>query len=370
MLALLFLFSRQATSAALTAPLAPEGAAQTLSGVLMQSGGWVSIVAIIIAVLAVLITLSAVLVWEMRRLIDDKALIKQVLDGDTILTEVFPFVTRKTQTELLSEPEQSALQTAIGHLLPAGWASQQTEGALEALYQFVDDKEQAAPDLALDLGPLFSALKGKEGRKAIRSLVEGIPNCPGMRAMPQPGLFGLPSCLPVGMSRRQVANQIQKGLNKELSKRLRPIGKTSVFGVAELEKLIPNTSQEEEPPSLQSRFQDFRKSIVQTRRMSWILWLVALIALALTLYFAGAVGTGIALWLGWPLAITGLAVLGVSFLILMRIRNQFAGPGQPKALGEWLEVPLGLWERRVRIWSGGFVLVGVVLLLIGYFVPA
>ena len=314
--------------------------------------------------------LSAVLVWEIRRIIDDKVLIKQVLDGDNLLMNVFPFVSRKTQSDLLSSPEQNALQIAIGHLLPPGWASQQSESAIDGMYDFIDNKEQETPNLALDLAPLFAALKGKQGRKAIRSMVDGLPNCPGMRAMPQPGLFGLPSCLPAGMSRRQVANQIQKGLNRELSKRLRGMGNTQVFGVEELEKILPKNPEEEEPASLTKRFQDFRKSIIQTRRMSWILWGVALLLLALMLYMAGTSSTGIALWLGWPFAIGGIAVFGISYLILMRIRKQFQGAGQPVALQTWLEMPLGLWERRVRIWSGGLLAVGVVLLLIGYLMPA
>ena len=351
-------------------PLATANA-QTESYTLLSlmQGSATTIGAIVLAVLAVLVLLISVLVWEIRRIVEDRDFVKHILNGDTLLRDVFPFVARKTPTELLSKSEQDSFKTAIGYLLPEEWASQQSNQALDAIYDFLNDKKQESPNLALDLNPLFTALRGKEGRKAIRSMVDGLPNCSGRRAMPQPGLFGLPSCIPPGINRRQVTNQIQKGLMRELNKRLKGMGNVSVFGVSELDKILPQTS-DDGPKGLAERFQEFRKSIVQTRRVSWILWAVAILTLLLILYLVRSSVTQMALWLGWPIAISALLIFGVSYLILMRIRNQFQGAGGMTPVASWMEIPLGLWERRVRIWSGGLLATGIVLLLAGYFIPA
>ncbi len=324
---------------------------------------------IVLVVLAVIVLMISVLVWEIRRIVDDREFIKHILNGDTLLRDVFPSVARKTPTEMLSKPEQDSFKTAISYLLPENWASEQTNQALDAIYDFLNDKKQESPNLALDLNPLFTALKGKEGRKAIRSMVDGLPNCPGRRAMPQPGLFGLPSCVPPGVNRRQITNQVQKGLIRELNKRLKGMGNISEFGIEQLDKILPQ-NPEEESKGLGERFQEFRKSMVQTQRVSWVLWSVALLTLLLIGYMASTSITQIAVWLGWPLAISALVIFAVSYLILMRIRSQYQGSGSVTPVASWLEVPLGLWERRVRIWSGGLLAAGVILLLVGYFVPA
>jgi len=335
----------------------------------LMQGSAAGIGTIVLAVLAVLVLLISVLVWEIRRIVDDRDFVKHILNGDTLLRDVFPFVARKTPTEMLSKPEQESFKTAIGYLLPEEWASQQSDQALDAIYDFLNDKKQESPNLALDLNPLFTALRGKEGRKAIRSMVDGLPNCSGRRAMPQPGLFGLPSCVPPGVNRRQITNQIQKGLTRELKKRLKGMGNVSEFGIEQLDQILPQ-NPEEESKNLSERFQEFRKSIIQTRRVSWILWAVAILTLLLIVYMVRTSVTQIALWLGWPIAISALLIFGVSYLILMRIRSQYQGPGAVTPVAAWLEVPLGLWERRVRIWSGGLLAAGILLLLAGYLIPA
>lgn len=368
LLSILLLLSGQAVYAQPITQPDSEAGAYALWSLMQGSAAGIGI--IVLVILAVLVLLISVLVWEIRRIVDDREFIKHILNGDTLLRDVFPFVARKTPTEMLSKPEQESFKTAIDYLLPESWAGQQTDQALDAIYDFLNDKKQESPNLALDLNPLFTALKGKDGRKAIRSMVDGLPNCPGRRVMPQPGLFGLPSCVPQGVNRRQITNQVQKGLIRELNKRLKGMGNISEFGIEQLDQILPQNPEEEESKGLAERFQEFRKSIIQTRRVSWILWAVAILTLLLIVYMASASITQIAWWVGWPIAISALLIFAVSYLMLMRIRNQYKGPGAVTPVASWLEVPLGLWERRVRIWSGGLLAAGIVLLLVGYFIPA
>ena len=367
LLSLLLLVGGQAAYAQPMTPSDSEASAYTIWSLMQSTAGGIGL--IVLVILAVLVLMISVLVWEIRRIVDDREFVKHILNGDTLLRDVFPFVARKTPTEMLSKPEQDSFKVAIGYLLPENWASEQTNQALDAIYDFLNDKKQESPNLALDLNPLFTALKGRDGRKAIRSMVDGLPNCPGRRVMPQPGLFGLPSCVPPGMNRRQITNQVQKGLIRELNKRLKGMGNISEFGIEQLDKILPQ-NPEEESKSLSERFQEFRKSIIQTQRVSWILWAVALLTLLLIVYMASASAPLIAWWVGWPIAISALVIFIVSYLILMRIRNQYQGSGAVTPVASWLEIPLGLWERRVRIWSGGLLAAGIVLLLVGYFIPA
>jgi hypothetical protein len=327
-----------------------------------QSGG---IGAIIMSIVTILLLLVAVLLFELMRLIYDKPLIKRVLDGQVLLTQIFPFFARKTESSTLSEPEQVALKGAMTELVPAEWATQQTENALEAVYSFVENKEQDYPALAIELGPLLSALKGKPGRRAIRELVNGLPNCPGRRFTPKPGFLGLPECIPPQMKRSQLTGQIQKSISKQLKNSLRHFGKNPVIGVEELQQMLPQPAGDQ-ARDIPKSFQELRTSLVRMLYLSWGLWLIALITLGLTVYLANPFSNAvIATWLGWPLLIAGIIVLTISLVMQWRQKRQINDSVRAAAIAEWLSEPLGLWHWRIRIWSGGLATVGIVSVVVG-----
>lgn len=342
----------------------PSNTSNTFWGSLQaqQSGG---IGAVIMSIVTIVILLAAVLLFELMRLIYDKPLIKRVLDGQVLLTKIFPFFARKTETETLSEPEQVALQGAMTELVPAEWATQQTEKALDALYSFVEDKKQDYPALAIELGPLFSALRGKPGRRAIRELVDSLPNCPGRRVIPKPGFLGLPECVPPQMKRSQFAAQIQKSISTQLGKNLRRFGKNAVIGVEELQNILPQ--QPGQPGrDIPKSFQELRTSIVRMRYLSWGLWVVALLMLGLTIYLANPFSNAvIATWLGWPLLIAGILVLAISLIMQWRQKRQINESVRAATVAEWLSEPLGLWHWRIRLWAGGLATVGIVSVVVG-----
>ncbi|MDQ4077749.1 MAG: hypothetical protein M3220_16065 [Chloroflexota bacterium] len=321
--------------------------------------------AVLMVVLVAVVLTVAALLWAVRRVIEDKALVKRVLDGEVLLTRIFPATARKSETDLLSEQEREVLTLAMDEVLPPGWATAQSNQAIEAIYTFVEDKKQPYPALAIDLAPALTALEGKEGRRAIGAIVDTLPNCPGRsRTPPPPGMFGLPSCIPAGMNRRQVVTQVQRALSREITQRLRPV-RGNVLGYEELEALVPSKPGQKEP-RVRKAFQDLRQSIVQMRRLSWLLLLIAIASLALALFFVNPTLPEAALWLGWPLLISGLAIFIVSFLLMMRLRRRLYGPGSPVALQEWLSEPIGLWRRQLWLWGGVLLVVGAVLVIAGY----
>ncbi len=323
------------------------------------------IAAIVMIVLVVIVLSLAILLWEVLRLIQDRALIKQVLDGQLLLTRIFPATARASETQVMAPREREALQVAMEQLLPPGWATGQSDRALESLYTFVDDKKQVVPDLAIELEPLMSALRSKEGRQAIGALVDTLPNCPGRtRTPPAPGLFGLPSCVPAGMNRRQVVVQVQKALTKELDNRLRPVSRNYVLGVSELASIVPAREGGERPDLLKGLV-DLRKSVSQMRLLRWILLGVAILGVVLATSFADASTSEALLWIGWPLLTTGIVLLVVLLVIMWRLRSRLYGPESPVAVQEWLTPPLALWQKRLRLWAGGLALVGIVLLIAG-----
>lgn len=320
---------------------------------------------IVLMVITGIVLTLAVLLVVLLRLVYNRALIKRTLDGQVLLAEVLPAVARRTETERLAEGEQQILQVAMQRLLPEGWASTQSSQAIDSVYAFVGNKEQPYPELAIDLDPLLTALSSREGRDAIGAYVDQLPNCPGMTRQPPPGLFGLPACVPVGMRRGQMIRQMQKQLDKELSRRLRPVTVNGVLPFEGIEQIVP-TRPGEERPNVRKGFTELRDSLVQMRRLAWILAAVIVVGLGAALFFAQPLTPAIvATVLGWPLAGAGLAVLIISLIIMWRVNRQLLGPTQPAAVRAWLAEPLRVWREHLWLGGGTLLAIGVILLIVG-----
>ncbi|MCB0076830.1 MAG: hypothetical protein KDD73_05350 [Anaerolineales bacterium] len=320
--------------------------------------------AIIFIIIAVIAGSSSVVLLELRRLVQDRPLIKRLLDGQRLLADIFPATARSTPTQPLTGNEQEVLRNAIHRLLPAGWATGESDKAVDAIYAYLDDDTMDEPDLAIELGPLLSAIDGREGREAFGSIIDTLPNCPGRsRTPPPPGLLGLPSCVPEGMSRRQVVRQVQKSLSREVTKYLRRSGSGSTLSLAELQNVLPTENAQGETANLRDGLFDLRRGVKQVRRFSWIMPLIAVAAIALALEFSGIEGWKMVTVAGWPLLVTGIVVLIILAVLAFRLRGQFAKMNA--AVRAWLGAVVTMVQRRLLIWSAALIVIGAVLLLVG-----
>lgn len=328
-----------------------------------SSGGGIG--AILIAILITIVMVLAILLLEMLRLIFDRALLKRVLAGDFLLGQLLPSMARYSEDRALSSEERTGLHGAMQHLLPTDWATGQTDSALDAIYDFVGDKEQPYPQISLELDPLLRALQGKPGQQAIRHLVDGLPNCPGKRAMPTPGLFGLPSCVPSQMSRRRLTAEIQKNIRRTVNTRLRGIRGAKVLDIEQLERL---TNQSHDETSIvRQRFNDLRKSLVRTRYISVGLWVGAILGICLLIYLVGLSSVSVyGAWLGWPAIVISIVLIAAFFFIPRNLRKQLDSLGEGEAVEKWLAEPIRLWQRRMAVWWGSLLVVGIVLLALAY----
>ena len=323
-----------------------------------------SFIAIAFIVVAVIAGTIAVILLELRRLIQDQPLVKRLLDGQRLLGEILPATARTSPTVALTTEESNVLRNAMQLLLPAGWASGESDKAIDEIYRFLNDESIALPDLNIEIGPLLEALDGKPGREAIGSIVDTLPNCPGRsRTPPPPGLLGLPSCVPVEMSRRQMVRQVQKSISKQLTKYLRRTGTGTSLGVEELEAVLPAQQESGEPVDLVGGMLDLRRGVKQVRRFGLVAGIVTLVALGLAIEFSGLGGWGLATVAGWPLAVTGVAVLIITLVLIWRMRSQFRQV--PAAVQQWLGTVFTLIQRRLLIWSAALVVLGAILLLVG-----
>jgi hypothetical protein len=204
--------------------------------------------------------------------------------------------------------------------------------------------------LAVDLGPLKTQLRGEDGQRFARALAAALPACSAGQEPVAPGAT-LYRCRPASMTVEQTAEVLYQRLPQFL---------------ATLPDLYP--LEPEAVPLVYGPEEEFWFGLVGTGRLLWFSVILAVVAAG---FWVGAAFVGgsnprqIVLWLGWPLLppallalITGLTIRAASLWRWIPGEMRTAFGGEHWYSRELSEAFLSVFRTTVNTMSRGFLITG------------
>jgi hypothetical protein len=337
--------------------------------------------ALIVAVLFVIVFVPVLSLSTLARLIADREAAKVALDGEVLLDEAAALLIReglRQQAVLDSLPallrESERLQTAVDELVPADWATGQTDAIVDAIYNYLETGDESFLMLSVETGPLLNELQGEAGRNMIIAILEGLPPCT-LDNLPSidlgAGTFDITVCMPPLVPVDLVADGlhgiVRQAVNEETAAAL--IGERFEFSLLDLEP-----AARAEATRTLGRLRQF---YLWSRVVTLLLWLIPILCLLIILALVVRSPGGLGYWWGWPLvAAAGIALLMLAFLFppmlsLMaeRIGQPAAGVGTGVILNRLLQVAFEamseIWLARMQLQAGLVLIAGLFLLALG-----
>ena len=337
--------------------------------------------AFVVAGLFVILFLPVLSMSTLARLVADREAAKVALDGEVLLDEAAALLIReglRSQAVLDGLPalvrDSERLQFAVDELVPADWATGQTDAIVDAMYNYLETGEESFLTLSVETAPLFAALQGEAGRNMMLAILEGLPPCT-LDNLPSvdlaAGTFDITVCMPPLVPVELVADSlhgvVREVINQETASAI--IGERFEFSLLDLD---PATRAE----TLRTLGR-LRQFYLWSRVVTWLLWLIPimclLIILALVVRSPGSFGY----WWGWPLvAAAGLSLIMLAVLVpplldvmAERIGQPAAGAGGNAVVNRVLQIAFEaiseIWLARMRLQAGLALIVGLFLVAFG-----
>jgi hypothetical protein len=333
--------------------------------------------ALIVAVVFVVIMIPIFLFYNLAGVMTDRAAVKEAVSGELLLGEAVDVVARQA---LLDYPaladlpavvrDSAALQAAVEAFLPPGWATQQTDAVVDAVYDYLETGDESKLVVIIETGPLLDQLRGERGREMVRSAVEGLPVCTEL--IPNidlsAGTFELPGCLPPIIPVDFLADQLHTAVVLAIDSSL-----VSELVGEQIEISLLDSSSEE----ARQGWQRAHRSYVWTIRGAWLLWLIPVFCLLFIAFLAVRSPGGLGHWWGWILVVAGGLTLAATLLAPLMVdlgigvAGLFIPAESPRVLADRLlrlavEALADNWLARVRLQAGLALIAGLFLGIAGF----
>jgi hypothetical protein len=338
--------------------------------------------ALIIAVFFVIVFLPVLSVSTLARLVADREAAKVALDGEALLDEAAAVLIReglKQQAVLDSLPElvrdSERFRTAVDELVPADWATGQTDAIVDAIYNYLETGDESFLTLSIETGPLFAALQGEPGRNMMLAILEGLPPCT-LDNLPSidlgTGTFDITACMPPLVPVDLVADSlhgiVKQVINEETAAAI--IGDRFEFSLLDLDPTMRAGTL--------STLGRLRQFYLWSRIVTWLLWLIPIACLLLILVLVVRSPGGFGYWWGWPLVAAAgisLVLLALLFppllnLIAERIGQPAVGADSSAIINRLLQIAFEaiseIWLARMRLQAGLALIAGLFLIALGF----
>jgi hypothetical protein len=320
------------------------------------------------------------LAFTLGQVVTDRELIKEALNADQLLMNAVEVAARETlenQPAISNLPplirDSGPLQAALDNFLPPGWASEQSDQVVDAVFDSLETGDESALVLTVELAPLLQSLRGDPGREVVLAVLQGLPPCtdelPDVDILS--GTFEIPGCLPpfipVNLLANQLHNLVVQAIDSNTVSNL--VGETITIDLLGTDPAVSAV--------VRSRLEQFRQIYLFGKQSLLLLWVLPLACLFLILFLAVRSLSGWAHWWGWPLLAASLLALLASFAVpaMMDLLFQTSAATIPpttiafvidQIVQSVVQALAELWLVRLRLLAGLGLIAGLFLVAAGF----
>lgn len=345
--------------------------------------GCLKFLAGIVAVLFVITAVLALFLTNLFTVIANRDLLKESLSNlDQLVVETVPaFVAQALEQQALERGlapinlDEALLQQSMETLLPPGWIEAQAETAVDTAYDLLETGNLEDAALEIDTTPLLDRFRGEPGKAVVSNIVTSLPTCtePVNPAEFLGSTVTIPDCLPPDVPVEQIVGEVHSRLVQALDSNPQLANE---FGVVRV-PLFPPEQESQNQEMLQVREQLLRiqQLFSLAQNWGWLLWLLPVGCLLLIGLLTVRSWSEWGNWWGWPLAITGVLVLLVSFVfpaittfLLRQLPSDAAAlTGGFRQTGVQIVTAVSdTWLKQVNIQAAIMLTVGCLFLLFGF----
>ncbi|MFZ0545392.1 MAG: hypothetical protein WAM60_08135 [Candidatus Promineifilaceae bacterium] len=333
-----------------------------------------------LAILFVIVTVPVLFATSLGQVVTNREVIKENLNADDLLmnaVEVSARETLKNQPAISNLPDiirdSEPLQAAIDNFFPPGWAGQQSDLIIDAVFDYLDTGDEDSLVLHIDVGPLLESLKGDPGRQLVLATLQSLPPCTDELPIIDflSGTIELNGCLPplipIDLLAGQLHNLVVLAVDSNTVESL--VGDTINIDLLGLDPTVSGL--------VRARLEQFRQVYLFGKQSLWLLWILPLACLFLIVPLAVRSPGAFGHWWGWPVLITAVLALLGSFAVPTLINfifNTSSGTIPPTSIAFIIDQIIqsvtqalsGLWLVRVRTLAGLGLIWGVFLVAVGF----
>ena len=273
-------------------------------------------IAFLFVVLFVVSAVTAVLFSTFSNVITSRDAMKRVVaEVDDLLVKSAPLLIAQSINEQARQqglPEvpldAQQLEAAIKTLLPPGWIEQQSETAVDVLYDALETGDIENAQLSIQTEPLRQQLEGEAGVQFVNTIIAGFPACEVGAPLPDIQNGEIPACIPAGLNSEQMVEEVHQQVVTAVNNNPQFLGEDGIVTIP----LFPVGSIDEQN-EIQAQFAQLQQNFQLLKQWSWTIWLIPMGCLFFILLFAIRSWGELGRWWGWPLVCAALATFMLTF---------------------------------------------------------
>jgi hypothetical protein len=315
--------------------------------------------------------------------VTNRTLIKQTLNADQLVMNAVEIAAQETlQNSPVIENlpdvvrESDALQEALNNFLPPGWANQQSDQIVDAIFDYLETGDESTLVLVVEIAPLLESLRGDPGRDLVLATLQSLPPCTENDLLDLDifsGTFDIPGCLPplvpVELLAGQLHNLVVLAVDSNTVESV--VGESITIDLLGLDPAVSGL--------VRARLQQFRQIYLFGKQSLLLLWLLPLACLLLILPLAVRSPGAWGLWWGWPLLVAAVLTMLGSFAVPAIINFLFetsSGAIPPTSIAyvidqivqSVIQALADLWLVRVRLLAGLGLISGLFMVAAGFII--
>jgi hypothetical protein len=351
--------------------------------------GCLQVIGILIAIFFVITAVIAMLVVPLVRVVTNRDAVKAVVAelDEVIIAAVPSFVTQTLEEQARQQGlgqlniDEVMMEEAIDALIPPEWMAAQTETAVDAVYDVLESGNSENADIEIDTRPLLERIRGEPGKQVFATIVDGLPTCtePVAAVSLVEGDVTIPSCIPSELPRELLVEQVHAQFVQALDENPEIMGQAGLVTIP-IGQLAGN-QQNSELVQVRAQLERLNRQFMLAKRWIWILWVIPAGCLFLILLLVVRSVRSFGSWWGWPLAITAVIVLLLSFIFptllsaLLKTAVIPAGAGIIAISAQDFTKSLvdsvtDAWLNKVTVQAAFMFAIGLILILIGFLIQA
>jgi hypothetical protein len=334
-----------------------------------------------LAIFFVVVTVPVIFATSLGQIVTNRQLIKDTLNADELLMSAVQVAARETlenQPAISNLPplirDSEPLQEALDNFLPPGWAAQQSDQIVDAVFDYLETGDENELVLEIEVSPLLDSLKGEPGRQVVLATLQSLPACTDELPIIDfaTGTIEINSCLPplipVDILAGQLHNLVVLAVESNTVENL--VGETITIDLLGLDPAVSGL--------VRARLEQFRSVYLFGKQSLILLWILPLACLLLIVPLAVRSPGSWGHWWGWPLVVTAVIALLGSFAVPTLINflfNTATGAIPPTSIAfiidqiiqSVIQTLADLWLVRVRLLAG-LALIGGLFLVAAAFI--